>query len=104
MLRYELAPLPEQQKSFYGKAHIEKQDSAEFLISYETCVMKRDDNGVFYRMWESVEPDEYGTYEPDEDAKLSATTLKHIKAFSGMNKREYLALENVGEYDVTEWL
>lgn len=103
MNNYELKPARGQtQKSFYGKAIVEEVDGTQYLVSYDTVVMKRE-KGKYYRMWESKTPDFYGTYEPDEDAYLSATTLRHIKAFSGMNKKEYLALENAGMYDVLEW-
>lgn len=85
MPRYELAPLPEQQKLFYGKATVNVIGNTEYLYSYHTLVMIKNPDGSFERAW--VKPRAMWS-----ESRLSATTLRHIKAFSGMNKREYLAL------------
>ena len=74
---YELEPTG-RQKSFYGKAHVKVYaDGSEVLRSYETDVLKCNPNGTYIRLWDD----------------WSATTGRHIKAFSGMNKKEYDALE-----------
>lgn len=73
---YELKPTTKQ-KSFYGKATvIVLSDGTQFLKSYETIVLKRKPDGELVRTWNG----------------WSATTGKHIAAFAGINKKEYLAL------------
>ena len=73
---YELKPTTNQ-KSFYGKATvIISSDGTEFLKSYETIVIKRKPDGELVRTWDG----------------WSATTGKHIAAFAGINKKQYLAL------------
>ena len=73
---YELK-LTTNQKSFYGKAQvIVSSDGTEFLKSYETIVLKRKPDGELVRTWQG----------------WSATTGKHIAAFAGINKKQYLAL------------
>lgn len=76
---YELAPTQAQhQKSFYHKALVrEYEDGSRILFSYGTKIMRIDSKGNLERFWDSY----------------SATTGKHIKAFSGLNKKGYLALE-----------
>lgn len=72
---YELKPSHEQnQKSFYNKAYIKiDEDGTEFLYSYNTLILSRDINGNYTRYWDG----------------WSQTTGRHIKAFSGLNKKEY---------------
>lgn len=73
---YELKPTT-RQKSFYGKALvIVSDDGTRLLKSYDTIVLKRKASGELVRTWQS----------------WSATTGKHIAAFAGINKTEYLAL------------
>ena len=73
---YELKPTT-RQKSFYGKALvIVLDDGTRLLKSYDTIVLKRKPDGELVRTWQS----------------WSATTGKHIAAFAGINKKEYLAL------------
>lgn len=73
---YELKPVT-RQKSFYGKAKvIILDDGTQLLKSYETIVLKRKPDGELVRTWQG----------------WSATTGKHIAAFAGINKKEYLAL------------
>lgn len=73
---YELKPVS-RQKSFYGKAKvIVLDDGTQLLKSYDTIVLKRKASGELVRTWQS----------------WSATTGKHIAAFAGINKTEYLAL------------
>ena len=73
---YELKPTT-RQKSFYGKALvIVSGDGTRLLKSYDTIVIKRKPDGELVRTWQG----------------WSATTGKHIAAFAGINKKEYLAL------------
>lgn len=61
-------------KSFYGKAKVlQYEDGSEVLLSYNTEVMKRNPDGSFVRLW----------------SDWSATTGTHIRAFCGMDKKEF---------------
>ena len=51
-------------------------DGSEVLQSYETQVLRRYSDGTLYRLLDD----------------WSATTGKHIKAFCGLNKKQYLEL------------
>ena len=51
-------------------------DGSEVLQSYETQVLRRYPDGTLHRLWNG----------------WSATTGKHIKAFCGLNKKQYLEL------------
>ena len=63
-------------KSFYGKAIVIEEDGLKKLYSYNTLIMiKKDDR--YYKVWD----------------RWTSTTGKHIKAFSGLNKKEYMVLE-----------
>lgn len=75
MTTYELKPSHEQnQKSFYGKARVQIDNKGTaFLYSYNTLILSKDINGNYIRYWDG----------------WSQTTGKHIKAFSGLNKKEY---------------
>ena len=79
---YELKPLPEQnQKSFYGKATVTVTKSdIQRLYSYDTLIMTRDIDGNYTRQWNG----------------WSMTTGKHIRAFSGLNKKQFLNLQMEG--------
>lgn len=73
---YELIPTDER-KSFYGKAKVIIDGSGdETLISYTTPVLKKTASGELIRLW----------------AGWSATTGRHIAAFAGIGKREFMAL------------
>ena len=73
---YELLPT-DNHKSFYGKARVLVDNrGVETLISYSTEVMKRFPDGKMIRLWSG----------------WSATTGRHIKAFSGLNKAQYFKL------------
>lgn len=73
---YEVAPC-DSHKSFYGKAKVYLTDDGErWLKSYDTFVLKQDSNGKWIRLWNS----------------WSATTGRHISAFAGFNKKEYMEL------------
>jgi hypothetical protein len=78
LMIYELKPTPEQnQKSFYDKAYVKQNiDGSESLYSYNTLIMTRDTDGNYTRLWDG----------------WSQTTGKHIKAFSGLNKKQFLNL------------
>lgn len=74
---YELIPT-NRQKSFYGKAIVKiEDDGTEVLESYGTPIIKRLKNGELIRLWDG----------------WTVTTGKHIKAFCGSNKAEYIKLE-----------
>lgn len=76
MKRYELTP-NNGRKSFYGKAIVEiAADGSETLYSYNTPIIKRSSNGDLVKLWDG----------------WTATTGRHIKAFCGLNKAEFLAL------------
>lgn len=55
---------------------IHNDDGSTILVSYETPVLKRSKNGVLTRLWDS----------------WSHTTGRHIIAFCGLKKADYLAL------------
>lgn len=77
MKRYELTPI-DGRKSFYGKAVVEiGNDGAETLYSYNTPIIKRTQGGELIKLWSG----------------WSATTGRHIKAFCGLNKAQFDALE-----------
>ena len=60
------------QKSFYGKAYVFKVNGAEYLMSYDTIVASVK-GAEIVRHWDG----------------WSATSGKHIRAFCGINKKEY---------------
>lgn len=60
-----------------NKAHIVyEEDGTETLFSYETPIIERKPDGTLNRLW-------YG---------WSATTGRHIKAFCGLNKKQFEVL------------
>ena len=66
------------QKSFYGKALVYVgADGSETLYSYGTPIIRKLRNGALVRLWGS----------------WSATTGRHIKAFCGLNKAGFMALD-----------
>lgn len=76
MRKYELIPMTGQ-KSFYGKAVVVVEDNGtETLYSYGTPIVKRLVSGELVKMWDG----------------WTATTGKHIKAFCGLSKAEYMSL------------
>lgn len=73
---FELMPT-DGRKSFYGKAHVSiLPDGAQLLTSYNTDIMIREKGGSLVRLWDG----------------WTATTGRHIKAFCGLNKADYMAL------------
>lgn len=64
-------------KNFYGKAYVKVDDSgAETLYSYNTPIIRREKSGTMRRLWNG----------------WSATTGRHIRAFCGMNKAQFVAM------------
>ena len=76
MKRYELTP-NNGKKSFYGKAVVEiAADGSETLYSYHTPIIKKTSSGDLVKLWDG----------------WTTTTGRHIKAFCGLSKAEFLAL------------
>lgn len=77
MRTYELAPI-DGRKSFYGKAKVIIFDNDdELLTSYDTKIMMKTKDGKFIKYFDG----------------WTQTTGRHIKAFCGMNKKEFEQLE-----------
>ena len=73
---YELLPT-NGQKSFYGKARVEIDENGnKTLYSYDTKILTITAEGEYLKHWND----------------WSATTGKHIKAFCGLNKKEFLKI------------
>ena len=64
-------------KSFYGKAKVLNCEGFEVLISYDTAICHKSRGEIV----PCCSPD-----------CLSKTTLRHIKSFCGLNKKEFLKL------------
>ena len=73
---YELKP-NESHKSFYRKAFVEIDGGAETLFSYGTPVLRREADGRLTRLWSG----------------WTATTGRHVRAFCGINKKGWDAME-----------
>ena len=77
---YDLIPT-DGRKSFYGKAKVSiADDGTETLYSYNTPIIKRTAAGELVRMWDG----------------WSVTTGRHIAAFCGMGKAEFVRLPVMG--------
>lgn len=77
---YDLIPT-DGRKSFYGKAKVFiEDDGTETLYSYNTPIIKRTAAGELVRIWDG----------------WSATTGRHITAFCGIHKAEYINLPVMG--------
>ena len=77
MRTYELTPI-DGRKSFYGKAKVIVFDNGdELLTSYDTKIMMRTKDGELIKYYDG----------------WTQTTGRHIKAFCGMNKKEFEQLE-----------
>lgn len=86
-MRYELKPRQNEQKSFYGKAVVyEDSRGNKTLYSYGSCIMSISPEGHMKRYWNGQIPDDGG------GLGWSRTTGRHIQSFSGLNKKEFLAL------------
>ena len=64
-------------KSFYGKAKVNvNDDCSQTLMSYGTPVVRKDANGNLTRLY----------------IGWTVTTGRHVRAFCGLSKMEYMAL------------
>ena len=77
MRKYELLPT-DGRKSFYGKAIVVVDGNTEILYSYGTKIASKDKNGQIKRLW----------------GGWSQTTGRHIKAFCGLCKADWMKLEH----------
>ena len=76
MRKYELTPV-DGRKSFYRKAVVIVEDNGtETLYSYNTPIIKRLVSGELVKLWDG----------------WTATTGRHIKAFCGLCKAEFMSL------------
>lgn len=66
-------------KSFYGKCYTIADGGVETLYSYGTPIIRRDGEKLT-RLW------------PERADDFTATTGRHIRAFCGLGKHEFLAL------------
>lgn len=64
------------QKSFWGKCYVKFENGNKVLYSYDTKILEQRRDGALIRFWND----------------WSVTTGKHIKAFCGLNKAEYMKL------------
>ena len=62
---FELSPVVDNRKSYYGKAIVVMWNDNKYLLSYNTPVAMVDKEGNFSRLW--------GGY--------SATTMRHVNSF-----------------------
>lgn len=75
---YDLKPT-DGRKSFYGKAVVIVDGNTETLYSYNTPIIKAvitDGKREYIKLWDG----------------WTATTGRHIKAFCGMNKKQFMEL------------
>lgn len=80
---YELMPT-DGRKSFYGKATVlVADDGTETLFSYNTPIIRREQDGTLTALYNG---DKYGN-----------TTSRHVKAFCGINKAQYMTLLEKGK-------
>ena len=81
---YDLKPT-DGRKSFYGKAKVVLDNNGtETLYSYNTPIIKRTVAGDLVRMWDG----------------WSATTGRHVAAFCGLNKAEFMQLPLNEEFEI----
>ena len=77
MKTYELIPT-DGRKRFYGKAIVEIDAAGtETLYSYNTPIIKRTASGELVKLWDG----------------WTSTTGRHIKAFCGLDKAQYMSLQ-----------
>lgn len=85
MNSYELRPA-NGQKSFYGNAVIEiNDDGSETLYSYGTKILTKTSAGEMIRHFNGIAAN-------GDNVGFTATTLKHVKSFTGLNKADFIAL------------
>ena len=75
-MKYELTPT-DNRKSFYGKAIVVDENGVKTLFSYNTKIISKEENGTLHRYYDD----------------WTATTGRHIKAFCGLNKKEFTNME-----------
>ena len=73
---YDLIP-DDSHKSFYGKAKVFITADGSYLKSYNTIIMYLGNDGSMKRYYDN----------------WTATTGRHIKAFCGLNKKEYFQVK-----------
>lgn len=82
MRTYELMPI-DGRKSFYNKAYVViSDDNTETLYSYGTKIVSRTADGELRRHY---------------NGDWTATTGRHIKAFCGLNKKEWESMAIFGQ-------
>ena len=86
-MKKELIPT-DGRKSFYGKAYTITENGKETLYSYGTPIMERRTDDTFIRL--------YDGYVDGKEVGFTATTMRHVRAFCGMNKKEFMALPMEG--------
>lgn len=85
MKEFDLKPMYDRAKSFYGKAIVIEKDNGDIELRSYNTIVARIRNGIFERLW--------GGY--------SATTMRHINSFidtygiNGGGKAWWVALEVV---------
>lgn len=79
--------IPTNQKSFYGKAQVEVLGDKRVLWSYGTPIMEQmlEDGELHRYEWMFENP-------RGEWVDWGATTGKHIRAFCGLCKKDYMKL------------
>lgn len=75
IMTYELRPV-DGRKSFYGKAIVETCGGYETLYSYRTPIATKRPDGSIKKLWDG----------------WTATTGRHIMAFCGLNKKQFMSL------------
>lgn len=89
-------------KSFYGRAFVRKyDDGSESLFSYDTEIIWRSPNGKNWRVWEGSWILRHGPFNTvyEDFYEWTATTGRHIRAYCGLNKKEFLALPCVRDFE-----
>ena len=85
--KYELMP-NDSHKSFYKKAICYvAEDGSQYLRSYDTIIAKMVNGKVIERYW-------------DAEVGMQNTTLRHIRAWCNMCKKEFMAIPYKDSPDV----
>lgn len=82
-------------KSFYGAAFVRNVgDGSKSLFSYDTEIIHITPDGEKYRVWEGSYVLRNGPFwtKYEEWTEWTATTGRHIRAFCGLNKKEFMKL------------
>ena len=94
MRSYELLP-DDHHKSFYGRAVVTEDDEGnKTLYSYGTPIVIQTADGELKRIWTGSYIMRRGPFmtEYEEFFEWTATTGRHVRAFCGLHKKEFLAL------------